>query len=139
MKRFVLGILLFASASLLCAADMTIIIQGDARGAFQRLWAADQVKEGLNLVETAGGRKLWANVKGGGGFATYDWVFTDMSGRTLASSLIRIQTMPTGGTPRSEERCLECVENPNGTRTCHEVPCPVRVPCCSNHHWCCIK
>jgi hypothetical protein len=136
MKRILVAFLLFVSASLLSAADLTIVINGDARPTFQRMLTADELKSGMNLIATANGRKVWANLKNQGGDALVDWVITDMSGATVASSLVRIQT---AGTPRSEERCLQCVEMPNGSRQCHEVPCPIRVPCCSNHHHCCIK
>jgi hypothetical protein len=136
MKRILIAFLLFVSASLLSAADLTIVINGDARPTFQRMLTADELKSGMNLIATANGRKVWANLKNQGGDALVDWVITDMSGATVASSLVRIQTV---GTQRSEERCLQCVEMPNGSRQCHEVPCPIRVPCCSNHHRCCIK
>jgi hypothetical protein len=137
MKKLVLvASLLLATASLLPAGDLTIVINGDARPTFQRMMNADELKSGMNLISTADGRKVWANLKNQGGDAVVDWVVTDMAGATLPSSMVRIHTV---GTQRSEERCLQCVELPNGTRQCHEVPCPIRVPCCSNHHRCCIK
>jgi hypothetical protein len=138
MKRIlVVAFLLFASASLVMAGDLTIVINGDARPTFQKMMSADELKSGMNLISTVDGRKIWANLKNQGGDALVNWVVTDMAGTPLPSSLVRIQT--TGGVQHSEERCLECVEMPNGTRQCHEVPCPIRVPCCSNHHRCCIR
>lgn len=136
MKRILVAFLLFASASLLQAADLTITIYGDARPTFQKMLNGDELKSGMNLISTAEGQKVWANLKNQGGDAVVDWVVTDMAGRTLPSSVIRIHT---AGTLHSEERCLQCIEMPNGSRICHEIPCPIRVPCCSNHHRCCIK
>ena len=139
MKRLLIAVLLFVSASMAQAADMTLRIVGDEREQFKTMWNADRLKNGMNLFATdPTGLKLFADLKGQGGFATFDWVFTDAAGRALPSSLVKIENVTTG-TPRSEELCLQCTEPPHGPRVCHEVPCPIRVPCCPNHHACCIK
>ena len=138
-KPLFLLVVLLTAVPLAQAADVTLRIVGDARPQFKTMMSADQLKNGMNLLSTdPTGVKLWANLKSQGGFIAVDWAMTDLSGKALESSLVRIESA-SSGSPRSEERCLECTEPKNGPRVCHEVPCPVRVPCCPNHHFCCIK
>jgi hypothetical protein len=125
MNGLFVAFLLIASVSLIWAADMTLRITGDARQPFKTTMSTDKLVNGMNLIHTdQSGVKLWANLKKEGESSSVEWVLTDMAGTKLPSSTIRIQSQ------NSEERCLQCTEPKTGPRVCHEVPCPIRVPCC---------
>jgi len=130
MKRFLVAFFLIAAASLAYATD-------DATTIFKRLWAADQLHRGLNLILTyPNGQKLWADAKAENGYATINFVVTDGAGRRIPTVILDRSGRPRLAAVSEVDTCRIC--DPNG-KNCHDGPCPIHVPCCPNHHWCCIK
>ena len=131
MKRVAIALFLLMAVSMLQAGDMTLRIVGDARPRFQTMMKADELRNGMNLVQTDQGIKLWANLKKHGAFSDVEWVMTDAAGKTLPSSFVTIE----GSGPHYADypgQCYRCTEPTTGPRVCTPIPCPVHVPCCQD-------
>ena len=137
---------LFAFAILLMVTPVQAATPSDdAPAVFQRMCNAGQLKKGMNLILTyRNGHKLWANLKAeGNGHASVEWIISNAAGKTIPSVLVK-----SNSGPRAAEypgKCYRCVKSPSGPASddsnCHEIPCPVHVPCCNNNGhdlWCCI-
>src|SRR5437764_15250820 len=86
MKRCFVALLLFAAAAV---AHAVTPANEDAGKIFQRLWDANQIHSGLNLILTYPNRqKLWADVKAENGYAVLNWVRTDAAGKTIPTVII---------------------------------------------------
>jgi hypothetical protein len=128
-KRFFIAIFLLAAAATTYAAE-------DAHTIFKRMWDADQLHKGMNLIQTyPNGQKLWADLKADNGYAIVNWVVTDAAGKQIPSVVFNKRGQRESRILNEIDKCTVC--DPDG-KNCKVADCPMRVPCCSNHHWCCI-
>ncbi len=134
MKRCFVALLLFAAAAVAHAVTPP---DEDAGKIFRRLWDANQIHKGLNLILTyPNGQKLWADVKAENGYAILNWVLTDAAGKTIPTVIFGKNGQRQMRILSEVDKCKIC--DPDG-KNCKIGDCPRRVPCCPNRHWCCIK
>ena len=79
-----------------------------------------KLKEGSNVIQSEGGVKVVATVKGG---QVTGYSATDNSGKVLTGTVTSARKKGGGGkaTPPS---CSFCILHPDGTMLCYPVPCP---------------